>query len=116
VNSTDPFHIYTLRLLARPASGFFTRPFRRGDVNDSGDPDIGDAVGILVWRFVGGFTPGCLEAADVNGDARHDLGDAIGLLEYLFVGGPPPPSPGARVCGAIADPVFGCERHPACAQ
>ncbi len=113
LTQVDPVNIvvYTLNLLAEPST---PAPFRRGDANGDGQSDISDAVSILLWLFVGGEKPGCLEAADTNGDDGHDVSDAVYLLLYRFQGGPPPPEPGPENCGLAPNPAFTCDQYPKC--
>jgi hypothetical protein len=73
--------------------------FRRGDVNDSGFQDIGDAIVILVWLFDQGIVPDCLDAADVNDSGSVNVTDAVDLLNWRFRGAPTPPSPPFPSCG-----------------
>ena len=84
------------------------------DSNGDGPVDISDAIFLLLWRFSGGTTPGCLDAADSNDDEKHDLSDAVFLLLHLFQGGPAPPLPGPEACGPAPEPSFGCESQPQC--
>jgi len=83
-------------------------PFRRGDVNDSGVLEIGDAISILNGLFLGAALP-CVDAADTDDGGRLDLADAIFLLNHLFAGGPEPAPPLAG-CGAdpTRDDPLGC--------
>ena len=66
------------------------RPLLRGDVDESGEIVLSDAVRILDGLFSGLTRIDCLVAADVNEDANVDLTDAIRLLDWLFLAGPPP--------------------------
>lgn len=68
--------------------------FRRGDANDDGVVDIGDAIRVLHQLFVPG-QPGriCEDASDVNDDSAADISDAVHLLSYLFTSGPAIPAP-----------------------
>ncbi len=88
--------------------------FVRGDVNQNGDINVGDAV-ILLRRLFGLDSPGqCLAAEDTDGDGATDIGDAVRILTYLFSSGIPPvePFPG---CGLAADPLLiECESHSYC--
>lgn len=74
--------------------------FLRSDVNHDGGIDIGDAIGLLQFLFLGGSIA-CLDSGDVNDDGTLDLGDPIQLLSFLFSGGGEPfhpfPFPGADV-------------------
>lgn len=67
--------------------------FIRGDVNEDGRIDMGDAIFILNSIFAGGSSPSCLDSADVDDDGRITIGDAIYLLNYMFSGGPEPKPP-----------------------
>jgi subtilisin family serine protease len=67
--------------------------FIRGDSNSDGAIDIGDAVFILNYLFLGENAPSCLDAADVNDDGIIEITDAVNLLNYLFSGGKAPHSP-----------------------
>ncbi|MBI4583204.1 MAG: hypothetical protein HY717_04195 [Planctomycetes bacterium] len=106
--------VYSLKLLAEPSDQPPRTPFRRGDANGDGQADISDAVSILLWLFVGGEKPGCLEAADANGVDGHDISDAVYLLLYLFQAGPSPPEPGPENCGPAPKPAFACDQYPQC--
>ncbi len=75
----------------------FGNPFIRGDANQDKGIDIGDAIAILQYLFLGGATLPCMDAADVNDDESVDIADPISLLMWLFANGPPPPPP--IVCG-----------------
>ena len=76
--------------------------FVRGDANESGTVDIGDAVGILHGLFSGAPLT-CLAAADANDDDAVDVGDAIKVLSHLFDGAAAPPAPFPN-CGADPTP------------
>jgi hypothetical protein len=75
----------------------------RGDVNDDGQVDIADSVGLLARLFAGGQAPPCLDAADANDDGAVDLSDAIRILIYLFDVGDTLPEPGGA-CGPDPTP------------
>jgi hypothetical protein len=83
--------------------------FIRGDTNDDGGVDIGDAIYMLGNLFPGGGGPaplGCRDAADANDDGLNDIADVIALLGSLF-GSPtvPLPSPNAAE-GCGPDPTI----------
>lgn len=59
----------------------------RGDVNESRQVDISDAVSLLVYLFNQGKEPVCHPVADCNSDGDVDITDAVTLLVYLFQGG-----------------------------
>jgi len=62
----------------------------RGDVNEDGLIDIGDAIYLLNYLFRDGPAPVPLIAGDLNCDSLIDLGDLIYLINYLFKDGPSP--------------------------
>jgi len=67
--------------------------FVRGDANDDGTLNLGDAKYTLDYLFVGGPAPVCSDAADANDDGELDLSDATKTLGHLFMGEavlPPP--------------------------
>ncbi len=66
-----------------------------GDANLDGGVNIGDAVFILNWVFMGGPAPECSNAADVNNDCVLNIGDVVALITHIFKGGPPP------ICGCV---------------
>lgn len=84
--------------------------FQRGDANDDGVIDVGDAIRILSQGFVPGApAPICADANDTNDDGANDIADAIFLLSYLFFAGAPLPDPGAT-CGVDSTlDILGCE-------
>jgi cyclopropane fatty-acyl-phospholipid synthase-like methyltransferase len=66
------------------------REFLRGDANDDGTINVGDAVFIINYIFRGGPAPNHPEAAEANCDGNINVGDAVYLVNYIFRGGPPP--------------------------
>ncbi len=97
------------------------KPFHRGDANDDGRSDMGDALRILDFLFLGGERPGCLEAADTANMGSLNLNAPIFLLNYLFKGGQalPPPGPASEPCGFDPDPSgsrgeLGCDTYESC--
>ncbi len=103
--------------------------FVRGDVNQDGTVDMGDAISIVSYLFINGPRPRCLDAADINDDAylgtltAVNVADPLYLLRYLFVRGPcvPPPfrSPSIRYpmdCGLDPqlDDGVDCESYDRC--
>jgi hypothetical protein len=81
------------RILAAPR-------FVRGDADGSGGKlNIGDAVSLLTYLFVGGRDVPCLDAADANDSDALDLADPVYILSYAFLGRarPPLPFPGCGV-------------------
>ncbi|MGE3166959.1 MAG: choice-of-anchor tandem repeat NxxGxxAF-containing protein [Planctomycetota bacterium] len=114
-------------LMARYVSFFGVpepRPERivRGDANQDGLVDIGDAIFLLAHAFPVAqaswpdcYPPAgvglednpspifCLDAADANDDEAIDIGDAIAVLNWLFGQALPLPFPG---------PADGCGEDP----
>jgi hypothetical protein len=68
-------------------------PFRRGDANDDGRIDIGDAIAILTCKFMNEACSECRDATDINDDGSIDTSDPIRLLGHLFLGSGPPDPP-----------------------
>ena len=85
--------------------------FRRGDANDDGRVDIGDAVHLLGALF-GEAALSCPDAADANDDGRLNLADPITILDYLFGSRLPLPAPGAIYCNQDMTP----DDLPPCTQ
>lgn len=77
---------------------------RRGDCNDDGTFDIGDAIYGLSFLFASGLPPSCEDTCDTNDDGAVDIGDPIHGLTALFASGQLPPSPGPMVCGPDPSP------------
>jgi hypothetical protein len=86
--------------------------FRRADTNGDGKVDISDPTSILIWLFLAGSEPPCLEAADTNGSHDVNIADAVYLFSYLFGGGPAPPRPFPD-CGEAPAPL-GCKSSAGC--
>src|SRR6266540_1922476 len=69
-----------------------------GDINQDGELNLSDPVGLLTLLFIDGTSPlpcdgpltggGNLPLLDANNDGSVDLTDAVQLLAYLFLGGP----------------------------
>lgn len=88
--------------------------FDRGDCNDDGLFNIGDAIFTLSFLFTMGTEPACEDACDVNDDSLIDIGDGIYVLSALFVMGPAPFAP-HMTCGV--DPTadtLGCTSTMSC--
>jgi hypothetical protein len=102
--------VCTLAVASREA---FPADFVRGDFQQSGEVDIGDALRIMAFLYqeISPDDP-CIAAADVDGDGSIQPVDAIRLFNYLFLTGEPPgapfPEPGL-------DPVPDSGR-PGCAE
>ena len=89
--------------------------FKRGDCNRDAVGDISDPIAILDSLFLGGVTPGCLEACNANDDSTLDLSDAVFLLDYLFIGGVAIPAPGILTCGLDGGgDSLGCQAYEPC--
>ncbi len=67
-------------------------PFQRGDPNADGVPDIGDAILMVFFQFLGAPI-GCEDTADVDDNGAPEVTDVIYLLTYLFLEGPAPRAP-----------------------
>jgi len=72
-----------LRVKAEPGA---PQPFLRGDVDQSGAVDLGDAVTILGHLFRNGDAPACPDAADADDSGSLSITDAIAILNHLFRG------------------------------
>lgn len=90
--------------------------FVRGDVNENGLVNIGDAA-LLLRRMFLGATPGsCTAAEDVNKNGIVSLSDPLHLLYFLFQGSIPPVEP-FPICGISPDPLApgeGCTSYSLC--
>jgi len=95
-------------------------PFIRGDCNGDGAVvgQVGDAVFILNYNFLGGTAPGCLAACDANGDGAvtGQVGDAVYILNFNFLGGAAPiaPFPDCGTSTLETDVALGCESPTGC--
>ena len=67
--------------------------FIRGDFNGDTNVNLSDAVGILLYLFMGEAAPDCMDAGDADDNASVNLTDSTFILNYLFLGGPPLPAP-----------------------
>ena len=67
--------------------------FIRGDFNGDTSVNLSDAVGILLYLFMGEAAPDCMEAGDADDDASVNLTDSPFIRNYLFLGGPALPAP-----------------------
>ncbi|HCW45415.1 MAG TPA: hypothetical protein DGU45_08905 [Planctomycetes bacterium] len=76
--------------------------FLRGDSNNDGILDLGDAVTSLDIIFFG-LPAACNDASDWNDDGRVDISDPIATLGYIFGGTAAPEAP-FPLCGT--DPIF----------
>jgi hypothetical protein len=122
MNTQDPGYYYLDDIRVATSSGDLDWTgtgdrfsFQRGDANDDGSVDIGDALFTLVYLFELELEPDCLDAVDVDNSEIINLSDVIYTLNYLFTGGPSPPSPGPAICGE--DPAgesLGCESYTSC--
>ncbi len=83
--------------------------FRRGDANEDGSVDIGDAIFMLYALMLGGPGSNCKDAADANDSGTQDIADIIFVLNYQFTGGQEPPAPGVSSCGVDGTPFDGLD-------
>lgn len=67
--------------------------FLRADSNGDGVVDISDAMFTLLYLFLNGVEPACLEAANANGSRTLNIADPIFTFQFLFNGGGAPPHP-----------------------
>lgn len=87
--------------------------FERGDANLDGQVDLGDALTLLGYLFVGGSSIPCLDSGDTDDNGLVDLGDAIRLLSYFFTSGPAPALPfGSCDEDPTSDSLPGCVIPP----
>ena len=68
-------------------------PFLRGDCNQDGAVDLGDALRNLFVLFGNEEPSSCPDACDANDDEALDVSDTIALLNYLYAQGRAPPEP-----------------------
>ena len=61
--------------------------FQRGDVDLNCRHEMSDALATLMFLFLGGSEPPCLDAADANDSGDLDLSDPVYTLEWLYNGG-----------------------------
>lgn len=118
VVTADAFGIVTIENAIVTQAGNVLRlepsastPFRRGDANQDGAYNLGDAIFTLSSLFSGGIIPACVAAADSNADGDLNIADAVTTLTYLFAMGPPPPPPGPSDCGLDPRPSD-CTAYP----
>jgi hypothetical protein len=95
------------------------RPFHRGDPDGDGRLSVADAIALLLFLFLAGPAPGCLDAGDADDDGRIDATDPVLILRWLFRGGsaPAPPGPPPAPCGPDPEgmgPGLGCDAYEAC--
>jgi aminopeptidase N len=62
----------------------------RGDVDDSGNIDVDDAVFLIQYIFAAGPAPDPLEKGDVDCSGGVDIDDVVYLVTYIFGSGPEP--------------------------
>ncbi len=67
--------------------------FIRGDANDDGYVDVGDAVALLWHLFHADTNPYCPDALDANDDGAVNLSDPVRVLNHLFQLGVPLAAP-----------------------
>ncbi len=91
------------------------RAFVRGDANSDSLLDIADPIWTVLFLFVDGRPPKCMDAADANDDGEVDISDVMWTLGYSFMAGSAPPAPFYPFCGfdPTADELE-CEFFPPC--
>ena len=90
--------------------------FVRGDPNGDGSINMTDVISTLNFLFLGGSTPGCLDAADADNNGVVQLTDGIYTLNFLFSGGAQPPAPWPTCGEDPGDDDLGCVEFPPCAD
>lgn len=83
--------------------------FVRGDCNDDGTFNLGDAIGILSAAFSADSTHSCDDACDANDDGSLNIADAIAALSSLFGGAGPLPGPFPSCDVDPTDDSLGCQ-------
>lgn len=73
--------------------------FKRGDTNGDCAIDLGDAVFLLNFLFVGGPALPCPDGGDADDNGRLDITDPVYSLNFQFLDGPLPPDPGPDTPG-----------------
>ncbi|MDO8508861.1 MAG: dockerin type I repeat-containing protein, partial [Nanoarchaeota archaeon] len=73
----------SIRFRVLPSTSFI-----RGDANNNGNVELGDAVKILDYLYSGGQELQCDDSGDANDNGVVDISDAIIILNYLFNGNP----------------------------
>ncbi len=83
--------------IANEESGLVVFPaIENGDINGDWSLDMSDAIGLLLYLYVGGPAPvpmACGDEApsikngDANGDGELDVSDGIYFMRWLFLGG-----------------------------
>jgi hypothetical protein len=108
---TQPNTLVDGRILVSP------RPFHRGDPDGDGRLSVADAVALLLFLFLAGPSPGCLEAGDADDSGRIDTTDPVIILRWLFLGGSAPALPGPPPAPCGPDPAgssLGCAMYAGC--
>jgi hypothetical protein len=93
--------------------------FHRGDPNDDHRVNVLDAISLLLFLFLSGPAPTCLESADFDDDGRIDTADPILILRWVFLQGASPAFPGAPPDPCGDDPAssagsLGCSEYRSC--
>jgi hypothetical protein len=93
--------------------------FHRGDPDADGRLSVADSVALLLFLFLSGPAPGCLDAGDFDDDGRIDTSDPVLILRWLFLEGsaPAPPGPPSGPCDLDppgSSPSLGCDTYGAC--
>ncbi|HEX7401390.1 MAG TPA: dockerin type I repeat-containing protein, partial [candidate division Zixibacteria bacterium] len=61
-----------------------------GDVNRSGEVEVGDIVFLINYLYRADSPPNITQGGDPNNDCIIDVADVIYLINYLYKGGPAP--------------------------
>lgn len=66
---------------------------KRGDANNDGTINVGDAVYMINYIFKFGSAPRTIQSGDANYDYMLNVGDPVYLINYIFKGGSAPHNP-----------------------
>jgi hypothetical protein len=111
--STRPRTLIDGKIIVSPSS----EPFHRGDPDADGRLSVADSIALLLFLFLAGPAPGCLDAGDVDDDGRIDTTDPVLVLRWLFLEGTAPAAPGPPPGPCDLDPPgsnLGCDTYGAC--
>jgi hypothetical protein len=88
--------------------------FRRGDANLDGRVDVGDALDVISFLFLGTPQILCFDAADTDDVGKVDITDGLNIILAGVTGAVTIPAPGPLVCGPDPTDVDGldCGSYP----
>ena len=82
--------------------------FVRAEIQGDGLVDISDVIFLLIYIFLGGEEPECMDSADVDDTGVIDISDPIYLIAHLFLGGAAPPAPFPDLGGDFTEDELDC--------